>query len=234
MVPLFVSVFGARASTWLLLPPQVRLRRRLYANEITLRRANAVSVRMALPRLFVQIAELAFPHSRRGAVQVLSEDGRVYDILKSHLPRVPADSSSPCGCGSGASYRSCCEPFHSGTVVERTAADVLRARFCAYKYRLVRYLIKSVSPSSLLAKQQTPRRWAAEIASFCDDYQFVELEVLETKVAGPRTTFIVFRANLLSSGEPVSFTENAQFVELNGRWYYDNGYLFDVDAGDAF
>lgn len=60
----------------------------------------------------------------------------------------PKDTSTPCGCGSGASYSSCCEPLHSGKKLGEAPIDVVRARFTAVVYGLVSYIVASTHPNS--------------------------------------------------------------------------------------
>jgi len=152
----------------------------------------------------------------------------------SNEDRTPSDPrNAKCGCGSGDSYHSCCQSFHLLKRAESSALEVLRARFCAYKFHVIRYLMASLAPGSPEVLQKSPTRIAREISDFCNEYQPVEFEVLQTQVVGPHTTFILFRAFFLYQGKPFSCTERAKFIEYRGHWYYHSGRIVDVDATRA-
>ena len=46
--------------------------------------------------------------------------------VKSTTEELPPDQ--PCPCGSGATYKACCSPFHSGAALPDTAEQLLRSR----------------------------------------------------------------------------------------------------------
>eukprot|EP00871_Galdieria_phlegrea_P002043 jgi/Galph1/283/GphlegSOOS_G5067.1 len=141
--------------------------------------------------------------------------------------RTPGEES-PCICGTGRVYKRCCRPYHIGEAEPRSAVELLRARFSAYAYRLPKYIMGTTHMSN---EDWTSDRlaWEKSILEFCDQYSFVRLDILENKIAGPDTSYILFR--LLEQGEPVSFIERSKFLKDRNRWYYASGRLVDIERG---
>ena len=54
--------------------------------------------------------------------------------------------SDLCPCGSGLAFEACCEPFLIERKKPKTAAALMRSRYCAYAMGSVDYLYKTSGP----------------------------------------------------------------------------------------
>jgi hypothetical protein len=72
----------------------------------------------------------------------------------------PEDISVPCACGSKLSYSACCLPAHDGASKGLSPEKVLRARFSAFSYGIVPYIMESTHPSmrDYVAKDEANNR----------------------------------------------------------------------------
>ncbi|NDE82074.1 MAG: zinc chelation protein SecC, partial [Chlamydiia bacterium] len=52
-----------------------------------------------------------------------------------------------CPCGTGNSYKLCCEPFHQGQLPD-SALQLMRSRYSAYALCLPAYIISTTHPAS--------------------------------------------------------------------------------------
>jgi len=214
------------------------------------RRCGEVVRAVGVVRFFTEIYEYAFPRDKSRKREIIADESatqlardmqsdrrglslRVTSTELEEDERTPSEpESTRCGCGSGKRYSRCCMPFHREWRAEESATEVLRARVCAYKYRCIRYLMSSCAPGS----EQTripPKKWLRELHTFCDEHAVQRLEIVQTQIVGPHTTFIMFRVQTLHEGDIVTFTERAKFVEQRGRWFYDSGKLIDVDTSSS-
>mmetsp|Transcript_15799 Transcript_15799/g.31745 ORF Transcript_15799/g.31745 Transcript_15799/m.31745 type:complete len:199 (-) Transcript_15799:2139-2735(-) len=146
--------------------------------------------------------------------------------------RSPNDDDD-CPCGSRRGYGRCCGRFHRGIATPRTAVELLRARFSAYAARLPLYIMKTthIRNEDYSADRKA---WKRSILEFCDRYSFRALALLETRIVGPTTTYLLFRASLSNRGRFLSFIENGKFVLDRGTWYYIAGKLVSVEDESNF
>ena len=126
---------------------------------------------------------------------------------------IAPDVSSPCACGSGATYGDCCEQYHSGKVFPPTPVKVVRSRFSALAYKMTQYMISTTHPAhkEFVAEEQKGKRkiWEKDLKAFSDEYNFLSItfddEDRDDKVAPDATS------------ATVSFTAKLQRVTLGER-----------------
>lgn len=115
-----------------------------------------------------------------------------------------------CKCGSGKSYKECCEPFIKGSALPQTAEELLRSRFVAYADKNVSYIEQTThadkrSDFSLEDAQE----WA-------ETTQWDKLEILST----PSDTEIEFIAWYTENGTPVRHQELSVFKREENQWFF--------------
>ncbi len=118
---------------------------------------------------------------------------------------------TPCPCGFGEPYESCCGRYHLGEAEPPTALTLMRARYTAFVRGDERFLAATWHPStrpsgSLVAPSLS---WTA-------------LHVTAHSGGGllDATATVRFTARYLQEGVPGRVTENSRFVRHNGRWSY--------------
>lgn len=155
------------------------------------------------------------------------------DVCGAMPKRLPKDFSAPCACGLGETYSACCRPYHTYEKGAETAAACLRARYSAYAYRLVEYVIASTDRSSS-AYMKDDIKWANKLskASMFDRYTFVKLEVGESEAGSPENgapveylgpnTFTVQSKDKMGE-PPITTAERTKFVRRKGVWRFAEG-----------
>jgi len=101
------------------------------------------------------------------------------------LPRSPSDT--PCACGSGQMYNTCCQPIHEGKQNGVKPSSVVRARFSAFVYGLTPFLISSTHPNmkdyaaeddqnDKPSVRRTKRQiWEKGLKNFAEEFEFANL-----------------------------------------------------------
>lgn len=125
-----------------------------------------------------------------------------------------ADDRCPCG---GATYATCCEPFHLGAAAP-TAEALMRSRYAAFALGLAPYLL---------------RTWAAatrpgDVASD-EDVRWRRLQIVDTARGGADddSGVVEFRAAFRSADGAGLLHERSRFVREDGRWVYLDGEILD-------
>lgn len=126
----------------------------------------------------------------------------------------------PCACHSAVKYKRCCRPFHRGVEIERPE-DLVRARYAAFAYGLVAFVIETTDPSGP-SVEPDPGNWERSILDFAGRTDFVGLEI-QAATQSEDEGEVTFRATLRQGGKDVSFTEASRFVRDGGRWLYHSG-----------
>lgn len=95
-------------------------------------------------------------------------------------------AADKCACGSGSTYAECCGRYHSNIELPiSTPIDLVRARFSAYVYCKVPFLIASTHPESkdycideeVIGSKRTKRSiWSKQLEARCLDTDFINLE----------------------------------------------------------
>ena len=159
--------------------------------------------------------------------------------------RVPASSAAPCGCFSGKSYAECCKPFHDGASYPPTPGTLMRARFAAFHFRVVEFIVDTTHPTNEL---YGPRKeMIKRLSQNCyDDFDFLGLDLADDgagagasaegqevqEVQEAKLDYTV-RLKTKSDGLLTGFKETAVFrTGEGGRWQYADGQL-TVFTGDG-
>ena len=138
----------------------------------------------------------------------------------------PSDSSLPCGCGSGGSYATCCQPYHDGKDIPGHPVDVVRSRFSALKYRIPDYVVSTTHPDNkeFVAADRTGKRkaWIKSLVSFSDDFDFVDLSFADEGSIEGDTATIAFSATLKqkSTDKEDDILETSTFKKVDNKWLY--------------
>lgn len=132
------------------------------------------------------------------------------------------DKTKECPCGSGLSYKMCCQRFHNGALADN-ALTLMRSRYAAYTLNLPSYIIKTTHPASSQYCDDH-KEWAQKISHFSKDFVFHRLEVLSFK-ENERIAVVTFVAHLTQNGQDATFTERSYFEKIRGRWLYRSGQL---------
>lgn len=115
-----------------------------------------------------------------------------------------------CPCGSGKSYRACCERYHQGKPAP-TPEALMRSRYSAFVLKLADYLQStwhsSTRPQSL-DLQESPG--------------WVSLEIVSSDESG-REGNVHFRAIYRAGGGWGYLEEKSRFLQEDGRWFYVSG-----------
>ena len=156
--------------------------------------------------------------------------------FKSRLPDESLYATTPCPCG-GASYATCCRPYHSGEALVEAPEKTLRSRYSAFAYRLPAHIIATTDRSSADYRADKVA-WARQLnrESMFDSYSFERLEVGKLEDgADAGEQFLSFTVELqpLDAGQasqapPLRFSERSRFLrDAQGAWLYAGG---DVTA----
>jgi SEC-C motif-containing protein len=121
-----------------------------------------------------------------------------------------------CPCGSGHSYKNCCQILHKGGKTASPEA-LMRSRYTAYALGLADYIMKTTHPDG---PQYNPdaAAWKRDIERFSRSTRFERLQIL-----GAQGDIVTFRATLFSGQQDTSFTEVSVFRQHNGQWKYYSG-----------
>ena len=127
-----------------------------------------------------------------------------------------AGTEIPCSCGSGASYRECCEPYHTGEAAAPTAVALMRSRYAAFVCGRVDYLVATTLPAKRTADLENHCR------STCGSVRWISLDVLGTAQGGPtdKTGWVEFKASYIEAGCIRIHHECSRFRRKGGKWYY--------------
>ncbi|AZA11375.1 YchJ family protein [Corynebacterium gerontici] len=121
---------------------------------------------------------------------------------------------TPCPCGTGISYETCCGKFHRGEADAATAEQLMRSRFSAFAVGDAQYLLRTWDPSTAPTK-----------LAFDPGVQYRSLQVLGTKRGGPFDQFgeVEFLATLLFDGHVSQQRERSFFKRVDRKWVYSTG-----------
>ena len=126
--------------------------------------------------------------------------------------------SSPCPCG-GASYATCCEPFHTGLAPAPTAEALMKSRYSACALGLSDYVratwhVSTRPPQLDLSQEKDQGKW-------------IGLTVKQHRPQGDKAE-VEFVARYKAKVGPASrLHENSRFVFEGGNWFYVDGDLFE-------
>jgi len=134
--------------------------------------------------------------------------------------------NAPCPCGQGRKYKRCCGPLHRGKVAN-TPEALMRARYTAYTYHNVDYIINTTHPEGLIY-QANIIAWRDELQKFCQETTFVQLKIVSTKMADePEVGWVTFHVTLTQGLQDASFGERSRFERHQGQWKYFSGEVYE-------
>ncbi|MGB1227319.1 MAG: YchJ family protein [Poseidonibacter sp.] len=125
-----------------------------------------------------------------------------------------------CPCHSKKKYKKCCKIFHEG-INPKTAEQLMRSRFCAYSLNNAEYIIKTTHQNNQDYSLDI-NTWKNDISSFCENTDFVRLEILEI-IQGDDESYVTFKAILKQDNLDSSFTEKSRFLKVENKWLYIDG-----------
>ena len=130
-----------------------------------------------------------------------------------------------CFCGSGETFEGCCAPLIDGTVQATSAVALMRSRYSAYAAGAGEYLVATTVP-----EKQVPED-AALIRAHAEQTRWLGLEVMEHSERGENAS-VTFKAFYRDGdGDIRVHHEKSSFKQLGGRWYYDEGILYEAAVG---
>lgn len=128
-----------------------------------------------------------------------------------------AKNNYPCPCFSGKLYTECCELVHKDKVTNPTVEQVARARYTAFCYGNIGYLVDTLHPkrrrfgtSFSLSRQVRRTHW-------------VGLKVLGHEKEDDVVSYVDSVAFHIKFGEMAQQRERAKYVFINDKWYYFDG-----------
>lgn len=137
------------------------------------------------------------------------------------------ERNAACPCGSGDKSKRCCAPVVAGV---RPAADpvaLLRARYSAYAWGAVDFLMDSAAGEAAEADRDA---WRASLVQYCRHLRLTGLVVVSARV-GDAEGEVQYRAGLVVDGRPSTLVERARYARADGRWRYTGGVLGDAPGG---
>lgn len=125
------------------------------------------------------------------------------------------NANTPCPCGSGLPYASCCGRFHAGELHLQApdAERLMRSRYSAYVLGLTDYLLATWHASTrpaALEPDPPGLKWLG-----------LEVRRHVPQDADHATVSFVARSKL--GGRAHRLQETSRFVRENGRWFYVDG-----------
>jgi len=123
---------------------------------------------------------------------------------------------SLCPCKSRKAYEDCCLLFHYGRAQPKTAEALMRARYSAYFFRRVDYLVETTHPDT---RAPTLR---ADLEGGIYRPNWSNLTIVNTSRGGEkdRKGMVEFVATYYVDDEPNELHERSKFKKYKGRWKY--------------
>lgn len=129
-----------------------------------------------------------------------------------------------CPCGSEREYELCCKRLIEEGVSAATPEALMRSRYTAYTQGNGRYLVDTTVASRRVQSD------AELIAEHAKNTEWLGLEVLETHEYADLGS-VEFKAYYRENGRVQVHHEKSRFLRQNGRWYYDEGTLYEAKVG---
>lgn len=128
-----------------------------------------------------------------------------------------AENLYPCPCFSGKRYIDCCEIVHQGNAPELNAELIMRARYTAYCYGNIGFLIDTLHP------KKRRFRDSFRLSSLIKKTRWIGLRVLDHQQQDDTVSFVEFIAYRIESGAIEQQHERSKFVFVNKEWFYLDG-----------
>ena len=128
-----------------------------------------------------------------------------------------AENTYPCTCFSGKRYTECCELIHKGKTKALDVEQVVRARYTAFCYGEIGYLIDTLHPrkrrlgdSFSLSKRIKKTRW-------------IGLKIIGSEREDDIVSYVDFVAFRIEQGMIAQQHERSRFSFINDKWFYFDG-----------
>lgn len=125
-----------------------------------------------------------------------------------------------CPCGSQKVLTACCQPIHQQPSRARHPEQLMRARYSAHVLGLVDFVVATYHPSC--EAEQYREAIAESVHS-----NWLELEVIDSKIADSGEGFVEFKAHYQEGDETFYLSEKSRFLlESVGdetQWFYIDG-----------
>jgi SEC-C motif-containing protein len=124
-----------------------------------------------------------------------------------------------CPCGSGRTFKECCEPLHRGRSKADTAEQLMRARYSAFVKGDIEFLKESLSAKSRKDfDAKDLGRWARES-------EWHGLEIVSTHEGGAKDDkgTVEFIARYTAEDQEIEHHERGEFRRIGGEWYFIDG-----------
>ncbi|GAX80959.1 hypothetical protein CEUSTIGMA_g8394.t1 [Chlamydomonas eustigma] len=133
------------------------------------------------------------------------------------------EPENPCPCGSGQTYKGCCNQYHSGATPS-TPELLLRSRYSAYFIKNAEYIADTTHPES---EEFTGSR-ASYISAVKATQRRMDLRSLEVKKIeegrAPQEAFIDFKMTFMDRGSKnpslITRNERSRFLCVGGKWMF--------------
>lgn len=130
--------------------------------------------------------------------------------------------NQPCPCGSQSKYKKCCAPFIEGFAVIEEPVRLILCRYVALINRRTTFLWETLHPFSPMRTHHNQSFFETEQRALSKlDYQ--SLKILDEKETRPDETRIVHYVTVMDEGVDLSYIEESQLKNFEGRWYYYDG-----------
>lgn len=139
-------------------------------------------------------------------------------------------SDTPCPCGSGDSFGTCCGRFLNGDSAAPTAVQLMRSRYTAYALGNLEYVYDTWHPSVRPSRAELGAGadgGAAEGTSPAP-LRWLHLAIESHEAGGPFDDegTVTFRATARGPEGRVVLHERSRFVREGGSWLYLDGEQF--------
>jgi len=142
---------------------------------------------------------------------------------------------SNCPCGSGASYKDCCQPYHTKAQQPHDPVSLIRSRYSAYSLENIDYILDSTSRASpdYVAYVENPagaragrKKWIKDIRkNMVDGFSFVRMEVdrVEVDPEDNEQAMVYYRHMAIGKAENTMFPveETAYVSKSDGVWQFE-------------
>jgi SEC-C motif-containing protein len=129
-----------------------------------------------------------------------------------------------CPCGSKLPYEACCGAIISGKKEAASPEALMRSRYTAYTLGDGAYLVATT------VAQKRHEEDVPLIEEYARKTEWLGLEVIRSHQEGEEGE-VEFKAYYRENGGISVHHELSRFVKVGGRWYYDEGRLFEAKVG---
>jgi SEC-C motif domain protein len=127
-----------------------------------------------------------------------------------------------CPCGSGKTYKTCCEPVISGKQAAATAEALLRARYTAFTRADIKFIENSHAANTRGQLDLTGmEQWARSS-------EWKGLEVMHVETQSDDKAEIEFKAYYRVQNKDCVLHEIGEFARKQGNWFYVDGRLPEI------